>query len=102
MNNQQTQPEFEIPKWDVAIEALLREEYQKRNMHFSTDDLQLLASNHGIRFDDIMVTLCTLVEQKQWRYHPAMQERFEDLNALFDNGRLAKESVEQFIGSWSM
>lgn len=102
MPNSQTQKEFETPKWDVAIEALLKEEYQKRGMHFSTEDLQVLASSHAIRFDDIMVTLCTLVEHKQWRYHPAEDEKFVELIKLFENGRLANESVEQFIGTWSM
>lgn len=63
-------PEFdeEIPQWDVALEALLREEYFKRKAPLTVADVRGLATQYIIRFDDLMLTLFELTVQGHWRY----------------------------------
>jgi hypothetical protein len=63
-------PEFdeEIPQWDVALQALLREEYNKLKTPLTVADVRRLATQYIIRFDDLMFTLFELTVQGHWRY----------------------------------
>ena len=47
----------EVPKWDIALAALAKEEAQKLNRGLRIADFKRLADEHAIRFDDIMVTM---------------------------------------------
>lgn len=94
-----------IPKWDVALEALARDEYQKKGVALRIDDFARLAKDHAIRFDDIMVTLFELVLQGEWRYED--DERTikvftrSEVNHLYVNGRLSDRDVRHYTGYWS-
>lgn len=94
----------ETPKWDVALAALLNEEHAKKNAGLVLDDLQSMAKQHGIRFDDIMDTLLIMCAEHAWEY----QDKnglikpicHADIDELFSHGRLREEDVNAFIGTW--
>ncbi len=94
-----------IPKWDVALEALARNEYQQKGAALRIDDFTRLSKDHVIRFDDIMVTLFELVLQGEWRYED--DERVikiltrDEVNHLYVNGRLSDNDVRDYTGYWS-
>ena len=95
----------DIPKWDVALEALAREECQKAGTPLNMDDFKRLAQEHAIRFDDIMVTMFELVLNKKWTYKsPGKEHRLitrDEVNRLYVNGRLKNEDVVEFSGQWN-
>ena len=43
MSENKLDSEEESPKWDVALEALIREEYEKKDNKIQTDDFQYFA-----------------------------------------------------------
>ena len=92
------------PKWDVALEALVREECQKRGEALRLADFRRLAQEHAIRFDDIMDTLFRLVIHAEWSYQRAdgteHQITQDEVNRLYVNGRLSEEDVQQYDGEW--
>ncbi len=95
----------EIPKWDVALEALAREECEQSGSALKMDDFKQLAQTHAIRFDDIMVTMFELVLNKKWIYHAPGKEHpqitRDEVNRLYVNGRLKNEDVAKFTGQWT-
>ncbi|NOY73002.1 MAG: hypothetical protein GXP14_11610 [Gammaproteobacteria bacterium] len=95
----------EIPKWDVALEALAREECEQSGSALKIDDFKQLAQTHAIRFDDIMVTMFELVLNKKWTYHSPGKEHpqitRDETNRLYVNGRLKNEDVAEFTGQWA-
>lgn len=100
-------PEFfeEIPQWDVALEALLREEYSKRRTPLTVKDVHALSVQYEIRFDDMMRTLFELTVQGRWRYLPTPTTLAEvtraDMDALWSEGRLTFErAAEAYSGGW--
>jgi hypothetical protein len=95
----------EIPKWDVALEALLREEYQKRRTPLTVDDVQRLSAQYSIRFDDMMHTLFELTIHGLWRYMPAPNVIGEitraHMDALWAEGRLVPDHARKhYPGAW--
>ena len=95
----------EIPKWDIALEALAKEEAGVLGKGLLMKDFQRLAEEHAIRFDDIMVTMFELVIQGEWRYEtpegvirPITRDEVEK---LYVGGRLVEKDVKQYEGSWS-
>ena len=58
----------DMPKWDVALALLVRDEYQHKGEALDIDDITRLAREHAIRFDDIMETVFALCIHGQWRY----------------------------------
>ncbi len=96
--------DFDRPKWDIALEALLNEELDKRQQPLVVDDLQRLAVLHSIRFDDILDTLMLMCIHGDWRYQDAqgnVQEISEqDYDELFENGRTTDEGVSHYDGGW--
>ena len=92
-----------VPEWDVALEALLLDECRK-NEFLDLDQIQTLAADYQIRFDDIMVTLFELVIQNFWGYYNLSGEKVEicrnDVNKLYKNGRIHIEDLDYFDGQW--
>ncbi len=94
----------EIPRWDVALEALVREEYQHLGRPLSHGDFRRLASRYAIRFDDIMATLFELAMAGEWEYLQAGGERLaitpELVAGLYTNARLDERDLKAFTGGW--
>lgn len=100
-------PEFdeEIPHWDVALEALLREEYGKNRTPLTVDDVHRLSERFVIRFDDLMLTLFELTVRGRWRYMPSAgvigEITREQMNALWADGRVDRErAITAYPGGW--
>jgi hypothetical protein len=95
----------EIPKWDIALAALAREEAGKLGHGLRIVDFQRLAAEHAIRFDDIMVTMFELVVHGEWRYQdPDGVDRVisrDEVENLYVGGRLVEDDVNQYQGLWS-
>jgi len=93
-----------IPKWDVALEALLAEEFDERGMEMRITDFQRLAREYGIRFDDIIDTLFRMCIEGAWGYRDASgRERIitqEDYDRLFVKGRTREKDMAEYDGSW--
>ena len=96
---------FEIPKWDVALEALISEEYKKSGTGLNIDTYIDLAKQHGIRFDDIIFTLFELCYAGQWKYvdEQGHQQPItkESVAELFVGGRIKEEDMRGYTGLWS-
>lgn len=94
----------EVPKWDIALAALSKEEYEKTKCGLTIEDFKRLASKHSIRFDDIMVTMFELVINSEWSYEDAEGnikpiER-DEVDNLYVGGRLHEQDVRQYTGRW--
>ncbi|TPW09966.1 MAG: hypothetical protein FD130_2354 [Halothiobacillaceae bacterium] len=98
-------PPHPVPKWDVALEALSREESLLQNRPLQLDDFLRLAKTHAIRFDDIMVTLFELVLNQRWRYTSktgvVTPITRDEVNHLYVNGRINEDDVRHYDGFWS-
>ncbi len=94
----------EIPKWDIALAALAREDFEKGGRNLTLADFRRQASEHAIRFDDIMVTVFELCIQGEWQYQDAEgRDRAitrDEVNNLYIGGRLAEKDVADYTGSW--
>lgn len=92
------------PKWDVALEALVREECAIKGEALRLADFLRLAKAHAIRFDDIMDTVFRLVIHGAWRYedeaHVARAITQDEMNRLYVNGRLREEDMKPYSGYW--
>jgi hypothetical protein len=95
----------EIPRWDVALEALAGEEFRRRGRPLQLADFETLARDYAIRLDDIMITLFELVIQGRWNYCEAdgttRQLLRADLDPLYVNGRLRAADLRTFDGHWT-
>lgn len=94
----------EIPKWDIALAALAKEEYQKTGHGLGVEDFKRLAGKHSIRFDDIMVTMFELVINHEWCYEEAdgalRPIGRDEVDNLYVGGRLREEDVKEYTGRW--
>lgn len=101
INQEQSNP----TKWDVALEALAREESKNLARELQVEDFLRLAREHTIRFDDIMVTMFELVLHGKWIYLDANKNIKEisrdEVNNLYVNGRLKDEDVKEYDGHWA-
>lgn len=101
MNAMQDQ---DMTKWDVALEALAREESRTLGRALRLDDFQRLAQAHAIRLDDIMVTLFELVIAGEWTYRDAQGQpqafARDTLDDLYVNRRLQEQDLREFTGGW--
>jgi len=93
-----------VPQWDVALEAMLREEYQHLERLLDNQDFRRLANQYAIRFDDIMATLFELAICRCWEYldnngRPQAISR-EILNRFYVHGRLDEKDLHNFTGGW--
>ena len=105
MNGTTNEGPVPLAKWDVALEALLKEEYLKKAAPLTVDDVRRLALEYAIRFDDIVVTLFELCIYGEWQYRDRQgvvgemtPERFNDLTS---NGRLKDRDLIGFDGGWA-
>ncbi|MGE0371286.1 MAG: hypothetical protein AB7Q01_05270 [Gammaproteobacteria bacterium] len=93
-----------VPQWDVAIEALVREEFQKLRRSLTVEDFQRLAQQYAIRFDDMMATAFELVFRGKWIYldeqGSARRLTREEIDGLSVGGRLQRNDVDKFTGGW--
>mgnify|MGYP000149910452 CR=1 FL=1 len=98
---QQSDP---APLWDEGISSFLYGEYVKRDCALTLDDLLAYSSEHAVRIGDILETLFLMAIYGSWRYTDATgaeQALDEDaLNALYAKGRLGREDLAPFSGSW--
>ncbi len=94
-----------VPKWDVALEAMAKEEYGKLARPLTMDDFRQLAQQYTIRLDDIMVTLFELCVQGKWQYYDADGKPYKItrqlLTRLTAGGRLNDEDLKTFGGGWA-
>lgn len=94
----------EVPKWDIALAALAREEAEKLNQGLRIADFKRLADDHAIRFDDIMVTMFELVINNEWRYeYPDGVDKpisRDEVEKLYVGGRLVEADVNAYEGLW--
>ena len=94
----------EVPKWDIALAALAKEEVDKLGHGLRIAEFQRLASDHAIRFDDIMVTMFEMVINNEWRYeYPDGVEKpisRDEVEKLYVGGRLADADVIEYVGLW--
>ncbi|NOX92994.1 MAG: hypothetical protein GXP18_11255 [Gammaproteobacteria bacterium] len=94
----------EVPRWDIALAALVEEEAGKLGRGLRIAEFRRLADDHAIRFDDIMVTMFELVINKEWRYEdPDGLEKMisrDEVEKLYVGGRLAEADVNAYVGLW--
>lgn len=94
----------EVPKWDIALAALAKEEVDKLGHGLRIAEFQRLASDHAIRFDDIMVTMFEMVINNEWRYeYPDGVKKpisRDEVEKLYVGGRLADADVIEYVGLW--
>ena len=94
----------EVPKWDIALAALAKEEVDKLGHGLRIAEFQRLASDHAIRFDDIMVTMFEMVINNEWRYeYPDGVEKpisRDEVEKLYVGGRLVDADVIEYVGLW--
>jgi len=94
----------DMPKWDVALAALARDAFQKKAAPLVLDDFRHLASEHAIRFDDIMESMFQLAINGEWKYTDISgSERVLDqatLDGLYVKRRLSEEDLSAFDGNW--
>ena len=91
-------------KWDVALEAMAREESKSLARELQIDDFLRLAKEHTIRFDDIMVTMFEVVLHGKWSYFnndkTPQEISGDEVNNLYVGGRLKNEDVKEYDGYW--
>lgn len=96
--------DIEVPKWDIALANLMRDEYARDGAPLTLADIRHLASHYAIRFDDIMATLLEMVVEGEWEYLNTARNRQplsrEDVNKLYVNGRLNETDLQEFTGGW--
>jgi urocanate hydratase len=92
--------DIEVPKWDIALANLAREEFQKKGANLTMDDFNRLAREYTIRLDDIMVTMFEMVIAGEWQYIGDQKITRSMLNDLYINGRLHADDLNAFKGGW--
>ncbi len=94
----------EVPKWDVALESLISEEYRKKGEDLTNEDFTRLAKAHAIRYDDIMETVFSLCISGVWTYLNAEGDveeiTREQIDKLYVNARLVSKDLREFTGGW--
>jgi hypothetical protein len=94
----------EIPKWDVALEAVAKDKFEKLGRPMNLENFKDLGNEYKIRFDDLMHTLSQLVTHEAWS-----QQGFDEqgqpvsddhLSELFVYNRLDEEIAEKYSVVW--
>ncbi|MDO6459707.1 hypothetical protein Q4485_03275 [Granulosicoccaceae sp. 1_MG-2023] len=60
----------EMPRWDVAIEGMVRDEFRKQGTALKLGDFRRLAADYDFRLDDIMETVFLMLMHEAWQYSP--------------------------------
>jgi len=96
----------DIPKWDVALESLVKDEYAKLGRPLDLADFKRLGKEYKIRFDDMMHTLCQLVVNNEWTQQGTDEQGNvvpdDALEDLFIYNRLDEKIAEQYKVSWQL
>ena len=96
--------EIEIPKWDIALEAVARQLHHDKGRPLRLADFQEMAREHAVRLDDIMVTMFQLAIHGEWEYRDAGGEvqpiDADTLSRLYVNRRLTEPDLAEFTGDW--
>jgi hypothetical protein len=96
---------IEMPKWDVALASLVRDECINKGAALTIEDFSRIAREHSIRFDDIMETVFALCIHGQWRYNDAdggaRLITQDEVNKLYVERRLYEKDLREYTGSWS-
>lgn len=100
MTKHTTDGPIPVPKWDVALEALVKEEYAKLGRPLTLDDFRRLGKQYAIRLDDIVVTLFELCLYGDWRYEGSQRVTRELFDQLTAAGRIKDEELAAFTGGW--
>lgn len=94
----------EVPKWDVALEALAKEEAEKLGRPLAMQDFKRLGLEYKIRFDDLMATLHQLVTNEVWEQvgvdakgKPVSAAILQD---LFVFNRLDEKVADKYAVTW--
>jgi hypothetical protein len=94
----------EIPKWDVALEAVAKDTYEKQGRPMNLADFKQLCKEYEVRFDDMMHSLCQLVANEMWSqqgFDETGNSVSEDLLAeLFVFNRLDEKIAEKYAVVW--
>jgi hypothetical protein len=94
----------ETVHWDVALEALLNERFQKLGHALSLLELKRLSGQFAVRLDDILETLCKLYQHGLWEYRRPEGSGAEPdgdmCRLLHANHRLNDIQLERLDGSW--
>ena len=94
----------EIPKWDVALEAVAKDQFEKQGKPMNLADFKQLCKEYQVRFDDMMHSLSQLVANDMWS-----QQGFDEqgntvnddaLEALFVYNRLDEKIAEKYSVVW--
>lgn len=97
---------MDIPKWDPALENLIKDEFSEKGDKLVLQDFLELARKHAIRFDDIMVTVFELCINGLWKYTDAngidVAITRDTVNKLYVNGRLRENDLQAYSGGWSI
>ena len=94
----------EIPKWDVALEAVAKDKFEKLGHPLNLEDFKQLGKEYKVRFDDLMHTLCQLVTHGVWSqqgfdpYGNPVDD--EALLELFVYNRLDEKIAEKYTVVW--
>ncbi|MEW5757171.1 MAG: hypothetical protein AB1810_12800 [Pseudomonadota bacterium] len=103
--NESTENPMDVPKWDIALEALLVEEFHKKETPVTLDDMRRLATLHAIRFDDIIDSLLVMCLEGVWKYTDEAGRvqpiSAEDVERLFASGRVDHADLAAYTGGWS-
>lgn len=106
MTDKPNEQPIEVPKWDVALEALAKDEYRKKGAGLTVADFRRLAADHATRFDDIMVTIFELTLAGHWQYRNADGSAHaltrKEVSDLYVGGRIHEKDMGHFTGSWQL
>ncbi|NOY66049.1 MAG: hypothetical protein GXP13_01395 [Gammaproteobacteria bacterium] len=91
----------DIPKWDIALENLANEEFKTLGHALDLADFKQMGKVHRIRFDDLMHTLCKLVENNEWS-QKGVDCTEADLEELFVYDRLDEKIAEKYSVTWEL
>jgi hypothetical protein len=100
-------PQHVLPQhvfWDVALAALLTEQYQQQGRALDLSQLHALSDRYTIRLDDLLDTLCKLTAHGEWDYldrdgnvRPPDADMCRLLHA---NHRLNPVQLDRLRGRW--
>ena len=98
------EPDPDRPQWDVALAALLTDTQSAAGRALDMALLQQLATEHHIRLDDLLDTLCRLQAHGLWRFLdpqgvPSTPDRAV-VKLLNANHRLNEVQLGRLAGSW--
>lgn len=96
---------IEVPKWDVALEAMVNEEHRRLGRSLTLSDLRRLGLENKVRLHDIMATIHQLERHGKWRHQGRDDQgrpmAAEALDALFVHGRLDEDLAERYGITWA-